>query len=53
VARERLPGFAVALVCPDPRLAKASRLPLRSLLRTQNGGLRVELLRASPASGEG
>jgi hypothetical protein len=53
VARERLPGFAVALVCPDPRLAKASRLPLRSLLRTQNGGLRVDFLCASPASGEG
>jgi putative N6-adenine-specific DNA methylase len=51
VTRERLPGFAVALVCPDPRLAKASRLPLEPLLRTQNGGLRVEFLRAPPARG--
>jgi putative N6-adenine-specific DNA methylase len=51
MTRERLPGFAVALVCPDPRLAKASRLPLGPLLRTQNGGLRVEFLRAPSALG--
>lgn len=49
--RERLPGFATALLCPDPRLAKASRLALRPLLRTQNGGLRVDVLAAPPARG--
>ena len=50
VVRTRLPGFSLALLCPDPRLAKAVRVPFRTLLRTQNGGLPVELLGAGPGS---
>jgi putative N6-adenine-specific DNA methylase len=37
------PGWRKALLCPDPRLAHATGLPLREVARLDNGGLRVGL----------
>ena len=41
--RARCPGWHVALLTPDARLASAAALPLRSVLATRNGGLAVQL----------
>ena len=48
--RTRLPGFSLAVLSPDPRLAKAARLTFRTLLRTQNGGLPIDFLSAPTAA---
>lgn len=41
------PGWRKALLCPDPRLAKATGLPLRLVAELDNGGLRVGLYATS------
>jgi putative N6-adenine-specific DNA methylase len=46
VARERLPGWTVALLVAEPRLAAATRLPLQELLVTRNGGIPVRMVAA-------
>src|SRR5690606_11128784 len=53
LARRRLGGWHVALLCADRRLCAQTRLPLQSALPTRNGGLTVELLHATvPEAGE-
>jgi putative N6-adenine-specific DNA methylase len=37
------PGWRKALLCPDPRLAGATGLPLREIAQLDNGGLQVGL----------
>ena len=37
------PGWRKALLCPEPRLASATGLPLHELAQLDNGGLRVGL----------
>ncbi|CAG1008694.1 Ribosomal RNA large subunit methyltransferase L [Myxococcaceae bacterium] len=44
VLRERFPGWGVAMLCPDPRLAKASALELRPMARISHGGLRLSIV---------
>lgn len=41
------PGWRIALLAPEARLAKATRLPLHPLARLQNGGLSVGLYATS------
>lgn len=41
VLRRRCPGWRVALLCADPRLVRASELPLESRASWRNGGLKV------------
>ena len=49
VVRERLPGFRVALVTPDVRLASATGLPLRpASAPLPHGGLKIRVLVADP-----
>jgi len=43
VLRRGCPGWRVALLCADPRLVRASELPLESRASWRNGGLRVEV----------
>ena len=43
VARERLPGHGLAIVCPDPKLAAIADGRLRSIARFRHGGLGVQL----------
>jgi putative N6-adenine-specific DNA methylase len=43
VLRRRCPGWRVALLCADPRLVRASELPLESRASWRNGGLKVEV----------
>lgn len=43
-ARVRCPGWQVALLAPEPALARQLALPLRSAARTTNGGLPVHVL---------
>jgi len=43
VMRRRCPGWRVALLCADPRLVRASELPLEACASWRNGGLRVEV----------
>ena len=53
LARRRLGGWHVALLCADRRLCAQTRLPLQSAFTTRNGGLTVELLHATvPEAGE-
>jgi hypothetical protein len=63
-ARVRCPGWQVAVLTPDTGLGRQLALPLRSVLRTANGGLPVQVLagaspgaasagRAAPADGDG
>ena len=40
----RAPGWRVAVLAPDPRLAGQLRLPLAPVLETSNGGLPVRVL---------
>ena len=44
LARERLPGWHVALLSADPRLEAQTRLPFEPRLTTSNGGIRVRLM---------
>lgn len=44
VLRERAPGWRVALLAADDRLAAAAGLPLEARLHTRNGGIAVTLL---------
>jgi putative N6-adenine-specific DNA methylase len=44
--RERLPGWRVALLVAEPRLAAATGLPLQELLVTRNGGIPVRMVAA-------
>ncbi len=48
-AREGLPGWNVGMLVADPRLAGHTRLPLRPVLETKNGGIPVRLMVAPPA----
>jgi len=41
--RRAYPAWRKALLCPDPRLARATGLPLREIVQLDNGGLRVGL----------
>lgn len=50
VARERFGGWTVAVLAADPRLAGHARLPFRTVLRTRNGGIPVEVLVAGPGA---
>jgi putative N6-adenine-specific DNA methylase len=43
VLRRRCPGWHVALLCSDPRLIRASQLPLEPGARWRNGGLAVSV----------
>lgn len=43
VLRRRCPGWRVALLCADPRLLRASELPLEPRASWRNGGLKVEV----------
>jgi len=43
VLRRRCPGWRVALLCADPRLLRASQLPLEPRASWRNGGLKVEV----------
>jgi 23S rRNA G2445 N2-methylase RlmL len=43
VLRRRAPGWRVTLLCADPRLLRASGLPLEPRARWRNGGLRVDV----------
>jgi putative N6-adenine-specific DNA methylase len=51
-ARERLPGWTVALLVAEPRLAAATALPLQELLVTRNGGIPVRMV-AAPVNHDG
>lgn len=44
LARDRLPGWTIAMLCADRRLCGQSGLAMRSGLATRNGGIPVELL---------
>ena len=46
------PAWCKALLVPEPRLARATGLPLREVAVLDNGGLRVGLY-ATPASAGG
>ena len=43
VLRRRCPAWRVALLCADPRLVRASQLPLDPRASWRNGGLKVEV----------
>ncbi len=43
VLRRRCPGWRVTLLCADPRLLRASDLPLEPRASWRNGGLKVEV----------
>jgi len=45
------PGWRKALLCPDPRLARATGLPLREIAQLDNGGLQVGLYATRPVRG--
>lgn len=47
------PGWRKALLCPEPRLARATGLPLREVAQLDNGGLRVGLYATAPNPGLG
>ncbi len=52
LARRRLGGWQVALLCADRRLCAQTRLPLQRAFATSNGGLAVELMHGRvPAAG--
>ncbi len=44
------PGWQVALICPDPALAKATGLPFRQIATLDNGGLKVGLFTTQAGS---
>lgn len=50
VLRRRCPGWRVALLCADPRLVRASELPLESRASWRNGGLKVGVFAGVVAS---
>ncbi|MHB8707717.1 MAG: THUMP domain-containing class I SAM-dependent RNA methyltransferase [Desulfuromonadales bacterium] len=45
------PQWRKAMLCPDPRLARATGLPLREVAQLDNGGLRVGLYTAEAGTG--
>jgi putative N6-adenine-specific DNA methylase len=45
LARARRTGWRLAAVVPDPRLGRALGTPQQRLLKTQNGGLPIEVVR--------
>ena len=53
VVRDRLPGWDVALLVADPRLARATGLPLVHRWSTLTGGTRVHLLATAEAGYDG
>ncbi|MDQ6840203.1 MAG: hypothetical protein M3137_18190, partial [Actinomycetota bacterium] len=53
VVRRRFPGWGVALLVADPRLAQATGLRLERRWSTLAGGTRVHLLTSAGAVGEG
>ena len=48
IVRARRPGWRLALVSPDERLSRAASGSLRRLLKTENGGLPIELQLQAP-----
>ncbi len=48
LARDRLPGWGVALLVGDLRLAHATGLPLEHHWSTTGGGIRVHLVATGP-----
>jgi len=46
LARRRLGGWQLALLCADRRLCAQTRLPLEAVFATRNGGIAVELMLA-------
>jgi putative N6-adenine-specific DNA methylase len=44
VLRARAPGWRVALLSPDPALERQTRIPLRVVAQTSNGGIPVRLM---------
>ncbi len=42
------PGWQVAMICPDPALAKVTGLPFRLIATLDNGGLKVGLFTTQP-----
>ncbi len=50
LARERVPGFGVALLLPAAPLERATGLSFQPLFRTRNGGLPVRAVATRPAS---
>ncbi len=50
IARERLPGWGVALLVADPRLARATGLALEHRWSTLAGGTRIHLLASRGAT---
>ena len=48
LARDRLPGWTVALLSADPRLEAQTGLALREVLATRNGGIAVRVVVAEP-----
>lgn len=50
VVRAKCAGWAVAMYSADARLEKATRLPLRPVLTTVNGGIPVRVVRALGAT---
>lgn len=51
VARAKFAGWTVALLAADRKMANRTGLPLRSVFRSVNGGIPVELLTAETPSG--
>lgn len=51
VARERFPGWTLALLSADERLAAHLRQPLEELLRTSNGGIPIRAVRTRIPTG--
>ncbi len=47
VVREKAHGASIAMYLPDPHLGRQTRLPLRPLYKTANGGLPVAAVLAS------
>jgi putative N6-adenine-specific DNA methylase len=45
-SRSRLRGWTLAVISSDPRLSRAAAVQWQHLLRTENGGIPVEFLRA-------
>lgn len=54
VLRDRLPGWRLAMVCPDPKLAAAADRRLRRVARFRHGGLSVQVFeRGAETDSEG
>jgi putative N6-adenine-specific DNA methylase len=50
LVRDRLPGWQVAMLVADVRLARHTGLPLHERVHTDNGGIDVRVLSTSPGT---